>query len=43
MIGTRKDQYGTFQAHAWLTCNEQIITGGDISGYVPLVTPTTTL
>ena len=38
-IGTRKDQHGTFQAHAWLTCNEQVITGGDISGYVPLVTP----
>ncbi len=43
MIGTRKDEDGGFQAHAWLTCNDQIITGGDISGYVPLVTPETTL
>jgi hypothetical protein len=38
-IGTRKDSHGTFQAHAWLTCNDKIITGGDIRGYVPLVTP----
>ena len=38
-IGTRKDPLGTFQAHAWLHCNGAIITGGDISGYVPLVTP----
>jgi len=43
MIGTRKNEHGAFQAHAWLTCNEQIITGGDISGYVPLVTPETAL
>ena len=43
MIGTRKDGYGAFQAHAWLTSNDQIITGGDISGYVPLVTPETPL
>lgn len=42
-IGTRKDQSGGFQAHAWLTCNDEIITGGDISGYVPLVTPETPL
>jgi len=42
-IGTRKDQQGAFQAHAWLICDEQIITGGDISGYVPLVTPETPL
>ena len=38
-IGTRKDLHGAFQAHAWLTCNGAIITGGDSSGYVPLVTP----
>ncbi len=43
MIGTRKDVSGGFQAHAWLTSNEQIITGGDISGYVPIVTPETPL
>lgn len=42
-IGTRKSPSGEFQAHAWLTCNEQIITGGDSSGYVPLVTPKTPL
>lgn len=42
-IGTRKDQSGAFQAHAWLTYNDQIITGGDISGYVPLITPQTTI
>lgn len=43
MIGTRKDEEGGFQAHAWLTCDDQIITGGDISGYVPIVTPETPL
>jgi len=42
-IGTRKDQTKGFEAHAWLTCNNQIITGGDISSYVPLVTPETVL
>ena len=42
-IGTRKSPQGDFEAHAWLTCNDEIITGGDISGYVPLVTPETPL
>jgi hypothetical protein len=42
-IGTRKDNDGTFQAHAWLTCGELSITGGDVSGYVPLVTENTPL
>lgn len=42
-IGTRKDPLGGFQAHAWLTCNDVVITGGDISDYVPLVTPETPL
>jgi hypothetical protein len=42
-IGTRKDAQGNFQAHAWLTCNGMSITGGDVSGYVPLVTENTPL
>ncbi len=36
-IGVRKDRAIGFEAHAWLCHNEQIITGGDISGFVPLV------
>jgi hypothetical protein len=27
-IGARKDEYGGFAAHAWLTCNDTILVGG---------------
>lgn len=36
-IGVRKDQPTGFEAHAWLCHDTQIVTGGDISGFVPLV------
>lgn len=28
-IGARKDEQGEFAAHAWLTCNDTILVGGD--------------
>ncbi len=28
-IGARKDEHGQFAAHAWLTCNDTILVGGD--------------
>lgn len=37
-IGTRKDQQQGFQAHAWVCVDETVITGGNIQGFVPLVT-----
>jgi Transglutaminase-like superfamily len=37
-IGVRKDR-GAFEAHAWLRHEGKTITGGDFSGYAPLVTP----
>ena len=42
-IGTRKSPSGDFKAHAWLTCADLPITGGDSSSYVALVTPETDL
>lgn len=38
-IGTRKDRAPGFEAHAWLCHDGAVITGGDIGGFVPLVTP----
>lgn len=35
-LGTRLDAPGGFAAHAWLTCQGRLVTGGDIRGYVPL-------
>lgn len=38
-LGVAKDPQSTFEAHAWLTAGDRIVTGGDISGYVPLSRP----
>jgi len=35
-IGVRKDRPAGFEAHAWLCHGALIVTGGDISGFVPL-------
>ena len=35
-FGVAKIKQPTFEAHAWLTVGDRIVTGGDISGYVPL-------
>jgi len=35
-LGVHKDMPDTFEAHAWLKAGDRIVTGGDISGYVPL-------
>jgi len=35
-IGVRKDRTAGFEAHAWLCHGSLIVTGGDISGFVPL-------
>lgn len=32
-IGVERPEDGTFGAHAWLACGDQIVTGGDISRY----------
>ena len=38
-LGVPRDKPAEFEAHAWLTAGTRIVTGGDISGYVPLVRP----
>ena len=38
-IGVRQDREPGFEAHAWLRTGDRTVTGGDISGFVPLVTP----
>jgi hypothetical protein len=38
-LGVPKDKSTTFEAHAWLSAGDRIVTGGDISGYVPLARP----
>ena len=35
-LGVPKDQRSAFAAHAWLVAGDRIVTGGDISAYVPL-------
>jgi hypothetical protein len=35
-IGVRKDRPAGFEAHAWLCHGALIVTGGDVSGFVPL-------
>lgn len=35
-FGVPKEKPSAFEAHAWLTVGTTIVTGGDISGYVPL-------
>lgn len=34
-LGARRDAAGRLDAHAWLICNGQIVTGGDIHDFVP--------
>lgn len=36
-IGVREDRPAGFEAHAWLCHGALIVTGGDISGFVPLM------
>ncbi len=38
-LGVPKDKRANFEAHAWLTAGDRVVTGGDVSGYVPLVKP----
>lgn len=38
-IGVRKEPNAQFAAHAWLKVGDVVVTGGDISGFQPLVTP----
>lgn len=35
-LGVPRDKPADFEAHAWLTAGDRIVTGGDISGYMPL-------
>ena len=38
-LGVPNNKPAQFVAHAWLMAGERIVTGGDISGYVPLARP----
>ena len=38
-LGVPRDKRPDFEAHAWLSAGDRIVTGGDVSGYVPLVKP----
>jgi len=38
-LGVPRDKSANFEAHAWLTAGDRIVTGGDISGYVALARP----
>ena len=35
-FGVPRESQRDFEAHAWLTVGEHVVTGGDISGYTPL-------
>ena len=35
-LGIRKDQATPFEAHAWLTAGDQVVTGGDTANYQPV-------
>jgi hypothetical protein len=39
VVGTARNSAGSFEAHAWLCRGEQVILGGDISRFTPLLTP----
>ena len=39
-IGVPAGKREEFEAHAWLTHGDKVITGGDISGYIPIVDST---
>lgn len=34
-FGVPMEKQPAFEAHAWLTVSDRVVTGGDISGYVP--------
>lgn len=38
-FGVPRNKPAEFEAHAWLSVGAEIVTGGDISGYVPLSPP----
>ena len=42
-IGVRKDAPEGFGAHAWLSAGDILVTGGDISAYVAIEVPSSTL
>lgn len=37
VIGTAKHPDGRFEAHAWLCCGDEIVLGGDIARFEPLL------
>lgn len=39
VVGTARNPDGRFEAHAWLRRDGQVILGGDISRFAPLLTP----
>jgi len=39
VVGTAKTPGGTFEAHAWLRCDERILLGGDVTRFAPLIEP----
>jgi hypothetical protein len=39
-IGVPDGKRGQFEAHAWLTHGDKVITGGDISSYIPILEST---
>lgn len=41
-VGTGRHPDGRFEAHAWLVCGEQVILGGDVSRFAPLIDPEAT-
>lgn len=38
-VGARENRSEPFEAHAWLEHEDKIVTGGDITGYVPMKRP----
>ena len=39
VIGAKERVQDPFEAHAWLTCGDVVVTGGDVGGYAPLEAP----
>ena len=40
-LGTPVSGNGSFEAHAWLTCGDKVVTGGDVRDYAPFQPPRT--
>lgn len=38
-VGVRKDATQALEAHAWLVCNGEVVTGGDVGGFRELLSP----